>query len=225
MVSAGFRRCSVGQTVVGVESESSFVVAAGGLAAAMVGIARSAWRSEPSQINQMRRAWPFFGVAGFVRIWRAQLAITVFACLLFLAALALSLGRSSSRGTESTIELLATAFLCAGFLLILLVMSTGRPRVLVPPGFRGIDLVKVKRGGYPQSGTTSMGAGVDMAIYLLLIPELAWYVIGAAGRLSSVVYAIGALVLFLLGLGLLRLALANRKRRNLNAPRDRRASS
>jgi hypothetical protein len=45
-----------------------------------------------------------------------------------------------------------------------------------------------------------MGSPIDMAVYLVLIPQLGWFLVLIAARLTSVFYTVGALLLLLFGL-------------------------
>ena len=61
-------------------------------------------------------------------------------------------------------------------------------------------MAKVKSGGYPQSAAMALGSPTDMAVYLVLIPQLGWFLVLIAARLTSVFYTVGALLLLLFGL-------------------------
>jgi hypothetical protein len=122
-----------------------------------VGVVRVGWKSKPEQLRQLRRGWPFVGVVGFARIWRAQVAWLICLCLMAVGFVALALTEKYPLHSEGSVigALIAALLSGAGALLTLVVAFTGRPQSLVPPNLRGIDLNKLSARGTARTWPSS----------------------------------------------------------------------
>jgi hypothetical protein len=128
------------------------------------------------------------------------------------AAITLVVSGDSPEHQSMLVGAIAATCFGLGWLLMMAVALTGRPKILVPPHFRNIDIRKVKKGGYSQHDTGWRGSAVDMSVFLILIPELVWYIIITSTHVDRVIYVAGAAVLLSLGLGGLRLAVVRRRK-------------
>lgn len=111
-----------------------------------VGTIHVGWKSKPEQLRQLNRGWPLFGIVGFTRIWRSQVAGIIWLALFVVAVAVLGLTEKYPAHSEGSVigAVIAAVLIGVGFLLVIVVSFTGRPKVLVPPNLRDIDLSKLK---------------------------------------------------------------------------------
>lgn len=105
------------------------------------GVIHVGWRSDSSKLPKVSRGWPY-GPRWFFRVWRAQVATLIFLCLLFMAELLIILpSHVPPRSVEEHVQIALVATLLAiGLTLMATVAMTGRPRRLVPPRLRDVDV-------------------------------------------------------------------------------------